>query len=273
MKYDYEPLLEPENDFFKALKKLEKEILHKSLKPECDFNLEKLKTNPDFRKWFENSIIDLEKEFIIERKKLTENKTYFFGCSFEIYKLSYETRLQSYLKKYYDATEHDFVEYELSLNFDAFFYLRVNRYDLDQKLERCFLETLESEQIFFSLKARYKFLTDKLNNIVTPGLFQSDYLGYPTNESANKLFDYLINYYRPNEKTSVKYVNILEYLKKDANKDLYIFNIKQLDFKDIVKSKVGIDIKKFAISERYNDVEKPILNSLEASFRNENKSK
>lgn len=163
MKYNYEPLLDPENEFFKALKELENEILHKSLKLDCDFDLEILKTNPDFKKWFENSIIDLEKTFIIEREKLTENKAYFFGCSFEVYKLNYETRLQSYLKKYFDATEQDFIKYELSIKFDAFFYLRVNRYDLKQKLEYCFLEILEVEQINFSLIARNKFLNDKLN--------------------------------------------------------------------------------------------------------------
>lgn len=84
---------------------------------------------------------------------------------------------------------------------------------------------------------------------------------------------YLNKYYRPNEKTVIKYVNILYYLKNDANKDLYIFNIKQNDFKQMVNSKVGIEIKKFEKSERYYEVEKPILNSLEISFRKEFLSK
>jgi hypothetical protein len=95
-----------------------------------------------------------------------------------------------------------------------------------------------------------------------------DYLGQSSNEKANELFDFLIQYYRPDEKTSVKFVNILHYLKNDANKELYIFNIKQLDFKEIIKTNFKIEIKKFAKSERYHDDEKSILNTLESSFRN-----
>lgn len=102
---------------------------------------------------------------------------------------------------------------------------------------------------------------------IGPEAPKNGYLGYPTNENANRLFDYLIEYYRPGEKTSVKYVNILHYLKKDAKKDLYIFNVKQLDFKQLIISKIGIEIKKFEISEQYSEVEKHILNSLETSFR------
>jgi hypothetical protein len=95
-----------------------------------------------------------------------------------------------------------------------------------------------------------------------------DYLGQASNEKANELFDFLIQYYRPDEKTSVKFVNILHYLKNDANKDLYIFNIKQPEFKEIIQTKFKIEIKKFAKSERYHDDEKSILNTLEGSFRN-----
>jgi hypothetical protein len=94
------------------------------------------------------------------------------------------------------------------------------------------------------------------------------YLGQSSNEKANELFDYLIQYYRPEEKTSVKFINILHYLKNDANKQLYIFNLKQPEFKEIIKTKFKIEIKKFAKSERYHDDEKSILNTLESSFRN-----
>lgn len=95
-----------------------------------------------------------------------------------------------------------------------------------------------------------------------------DYLGQASNKKANELFDFLIQYYRPDEKTSVKFVNLLHFLKNDTNKELYIFNIKQLDFKEIIKTKFKIEIKKFAKSERYHDDEKSILNTLESSFRN-----
>lgn len=95
----------------------------------------------------------------------------------------------------------------------------------------------------------------------------SNYLGQASNEKANELFDFLIQYYRPDEKTSVKFVNILHYLKNDVNKELYIFNVKQPDFMKMIKIKVNIEIKKFAKSGRYNEDEKPILNTLESSFR------
>lgn len=267
MEYDYEPLRDPKNNFAIARKELENEILLKSLK--LNENLESITSTQIFRDWFEVPLFDLEKKLIREREALVKNNTYFFGCSFEVYRLNYDARLQSYLKKYYDATEQDFINYELRKKFSTFFELEVNRYDLDQKFEYSIIcEHVLGEQIMFSLKARNKFLTDKLNNNVTPGEPENIYLGQPTNETANKLFDYLIEHYRPNEKTSVKYVNILQYLKKDANKDLYIFNVRQKDFKQMIKSKIGIEILKFQISEKYKEVEKPILNSLETSFRN-----
>ncbi|EKT4548569.1 hypothetical protein ABF179_000789 [Flavobacterium psychrophilum] len=103
-----------------------------------------------------------------------------------------------------------------------------------------------------------------LNNASTDN--ENLYLGQPTNENANKLFDYLIEYYRPAETTVVKYVNILHYLKNDAEKKHFIFTLKQDAYKIIVKEKTGIEIKKFAKSEQYNEVEKPILYSLENSF-------
>jgi hypothetical protein len=100
---------------------------------------------------------------------------------------------------------------------------------------------------------------------------ENNYLGQPTNDAANELFEYFIQYYRPEEKSSIKFINILHYLKNDANKDLYIFKVEQSDFKKIIQAKIGIEIRKFAKSERYIEVEKPILNSLERSFH-KNKS-
>lgn len=96
---------------------------------------------------------------------------------------------------------------------------------------------------------------------------KNNYLGQPTNEAANQLFEYFMQYYRPDEKSSIKFINILHYLKNDANKDLYIFKVEQSEFKKIIQAKKGIEIKKFAKSERYIEVEKPILNSLERSFQ------
>jgi hypothetical protein len=94
------------------------------------------------------------------------------------------------------------------------------------------------------------------------------YLGQPTNENANNFFDFLIEYYRPEETTQIKYVNILHYLKNDADKIHFIFNIKQNDYQEMIKSK-GINISKFSKSAKYEEVEKPIFYSLENTFLKE----
>jgi len=91
------------------------------------------------------------------------------------------------------------------------------------------------------------------------------YLGQPTNENANKFFEFLCEYYRPEDKTQVKYVNILYYLKNDAEKKHFIYKVKQKDYKKLIESK-GITISKFDKSTNYLEVEKPIFYTLENTF-------
>jgi hypothetical protein len=110
-------------------------------------------------------------------------------------------------------------------------------------------------------------INNKLNETEDKLTSVGSYLGQPTNDLANNLFDFLIIYYRPDEKTSVKYINILYYLKNSSNKELYIFKVKQKDYKNMIKEKTGIEIKKFQKSELYLALERPILNSLEFTFR------
>lgn len=186
MEYNYEPLLDPENVFYIARKKLENEILKNSLK--LNVNLESITATPDFFNWFENPLFDLEKILICERENLKENKIYFFGCSFEVYKLNYDARLQSYLKKYYDATEQDFIKYEQSKKFDRFFNLRVDRYDLNQNFEYSIIcDYVLEEQILFSLKARNKFLTDKLNVTATPETIEPEAIDLSDTTATEKI--------------------------------------------------------------------------------------
>lgn len=92
------------------------------------------------------------------------------------------------------------------------------------------------------------------------------YLGQPTNKKANDFFDFLIEYYRPEDKTQIKYVNILHYLKNDADKEHFIFKVKQADYKILVENKTGIKISKFDTSVKYPEEEKPIFHSLENTF-------
>lgn len=268
MEYNYEPLYFTENKFTIAKEKLQNEIFNKSF--EYDLSLKKLRKLTEFWEWLSEPLKELEKIFTAERNNLIENKTFFFGCILEIYKLNYDARLKSYFDNYYDCKEKDFIKRELDLIYLHSDDVTIVRQDLGEMFYISYVNDIKLlRQIQFSNDAIIEFLNDKLNITATPGEPENIYLGQPINEPANKLFDFLIEYYRPNEKTSVKYVNILQYLKYDANKDFYIFNIKQKDFKQMIKSKVGIEILKFQISEQYKEVEKPILNSLETTFRNE----
>jgi len=160
---------------------------------------------------------------------------------------------------------------------DIFFEQRMTQYKesytISEKLKLEF-ETVEKLPInktdYKILKDRYKkYLIEQpqpeapeLNNISTT----EKYLGQPTNEKANDFFDFLIEYYRPEEKTQIKYVNILHFLKNDADKKHFIFRVKQKEYKILVTEKTGIEIKKFAKSERYNEDEKSIFHSLENTF-------
>jgi hypothetical protein len=186
MEYDYEPLRDPENIFTIARKELENEILIKSL--QLNENLESITSRSDFFDWFEKPLFDLEKKLIYQREALSESRTYFFGCSFEVYKLNYDARLQSYLKKYFDATEQDFIDYELGKKFDYYFDLRVDRYDLNQKFEYSIIcDSVLMEQILFSLKARNKFLTDKLNVTATTEAIEPEAIDLGDTSATEKI--------------------------------------------------------------------------------------
>jgi hypothetical protein len=104
------------------------------------------------------------------------------------------------------------------------------------------------------------------NTIKNTSNIENINLGMPSNDIAISFFYFLINNYKPNENSKVKFVNILHYLKNDADKKHFIFNLKQEDFNDLLISTNGIKIKKFQKSERYEEVEKPILRSLESAF-------
>jgi hypothetical protein len=209
------------------------------------------------------------------------------------YKEKYKGLMQSYLLGYEDLDEIDFIKSEIllyknyiikisSLRIKANFSGRIDWQGLENNLDEIETQIRKklysvnnefNEQIFININTSFdkiiQFLEHKKVNpthILEAEALEDVYLGQPTNDKANKLFDYLIDNYRSNEITSVKYVNILHYLKNDVSKDLYIFNLKQGDYKDMIKKKCNIEIKKFAKSERYEDVEKPVLNSLLSSF-------
>ena len=110
-----------------------------------------------------------------------------------------------------------------------------------------------------------KTLKNETTDLKDISTTENNYLGQPTNENANLFFEFLCEHYRPEDKTQVKYVNILYYLKNDAEKKHFIYKVKQKDYKKLIESK-GIKISKFEKSANYEEVEKPIFYTLEKTF-------
>jgi len=110
-----------------------------------------------------------------------------------------------------------------------------------------------------------KTLKNETTDLKDISTTENNYLGQPTNENANLFFEFLCEHYRPEDKTQVKYVNILYYLKNDAEKKHFIYKVKQKDYKKLIESK-GIKISKFDKSANYLEVEKPIFYKLENTF-------
>lgn len=96
-----------------------------------------------FDNWDDNERYKLQQLFEIDYNLLTERKTYFYGCGFDVYKNTYAERLNSFFVDFPDASELDFCVYELE---KKVYYL--NSQLLEQK-------------IGFSINKRNDFLNDK----------------------------------------------------------------------------------------------------------------
>ena len=125
------------------------------------------------------------------------------------------------------------------------------------------------------IKHLQKWIIDSKSNSLEVELFENNvrdkitianYLGQPANDEAMNFFEFLYENYRPEDTTKVKFVNILHFLKYDADNKHFIFNLKQDDYKKMVIKKTGIIINKFAKSATYEETEKPIFHSLENTF-------
>lgn len=87
------------------------------------------------------------------------------------------------------------------------------------------------------------------------------------NKFCYKLFNYLMENYTAKEEKIVKYINIWYFLKDVVDKDKYMFNLNQDDYGKYIKSRFGVEIKKFAKAELDFDKQKSILKTLEQQFR------
>jgi hypothetical protein len=257
MKYDYEPIINDNlnYDYASAKERYEEITQNYFLNSE----------DPEEETLHEIEFDKLSLVFDKDYNLLVESESYFFGCSFDVYLKTYNDRLTSFLSDFPDACELDFCDYEL---------VRKTHYYITSMLL--------DQRLWFSIKKRIEFLNNRKAELTTKpqktervielksiNLIETStkeiYLGQPTNDNANDFFDFLSEFYRPEDKTQIKYVNILHYLKNDADKKHFIFKIKQKDYKLLIE-KVGIKISKFDKSANYNEVEKPIFYALENTF-------
>ena len=182
---------------------------------------------------------------------------------------------------YYNLSLHNFLDKQknsLGLLYNEvnqtkkFIYNEIKRSnDIIENAKESFVKRtrhkFESKDLIVNVYESYIYFLEakdtvaiNLNNTST-----NNYLGQPTNENANLFFEFLCEHYRPEDKTQVKYVNILYYLKNDAEKKYFIYKVKQKDYKKLIESK-GIKISKFDKSVNYLEVEKPIFYTLENTF-------
>lgn len=139
MKYDYEPFTD---DIFGIaypfayieFKENSQKFQHQSDFDTLDFS---------YDNWDNDERYKLQQLFEIDYNLLTERKTYFYGCGFDVYKNTYAERLNSFLVEFPDASELDFCNYELEKEMN---YLN---------------SQLLNQKIWFSIKKRNDFLNDK----------------------------------------------------------------------------------------------------------------
>jgi hypothetical protein len=180
------------------------------------------------------------------------------------------------LKKDMDSDLYDFDK--KSLEYKTEIKEKLFNNDLDESSQFEFICKVISKGLKKTIDIRENKINDLVNGmfetiesepekiVINDTSIKEKYLGQPTNDNANDFFDFLIEYYRPEDNTQVKYVNILHYLKNDADKNHFIFKVKQDKFRTLVKAKTGIEISKFEKSAKYLEEEKPIFHTLENTF-------
>lgn len=85
-------------------------------------------------------------------------------------------------------------------------------------------------------------------------------------EEANKLFNYLVQKYRKNDNTRVKFINILHYMKNSKDLEIHKLKVKQDEYTRIIKKEFDLEIKKYEKSTYYLEEEEPILKQLKTDF-------
>lgn len=153
------------------------------------------------------------------------------------------------------------------------FYLCFENKDFEFSLDMAFdgkynylIKSWEKIIDFLKDYAKTNLLADDILTIKTHSIEQL--LLFDPNHFNNycfNLFSYLVANYQ--KKGNVKYVNIFKFLRK-IDKTNYAFNFTQKTYTDYIFKKYQIKLTTFNTANyKFDDVEKPILNNLEQSFR------
>ena len=124
-------------------------VLNESIK-----SLKKLIVEKQFadKTIYEDEGVEIVEKIFCDEYEEKKDIDYFFGCSYSVYELTYNDRCIEYCKIFADTNEIDFIKAELNEGIYSMFF--------DRFVQNPFI----SQQIFYSLKKRFEFLQDKLQN-------------------------------------------------------------------------------------------------------------
>lgn len=108
--------------------------------------------------WKESILVEISNIYEIAK----EHNIYFFDCPFKIYESNFESRKNKFFEEYIDATELDFLLYEV----DYFFKPFNNRvFTVKNKVYNYSSFFVLKKKYILSLKRKLEFLDSKINSI------------------------------------------------------------------------------------------------------------
>lgn len=170
-----DPLFNRANEYQRLKTIFKKEYASRTahLKTEVDFLLYNLDT--DFDEWVDAQKTEIKNSFLRLIKEFNQNKTFFFGCTFDNYRHNYENRLNIFLKHYTDVNDIDFIEDELKFLENILWDIqnpaavndgctKTNK-DIVNKANE-FVSIVGFKQYFFSHNKKEEFLNKKKQELI-----------------------------------------------------------------------------------------------------------
>lgn len=114
------------------------------------------------------------------------------------------------------------------------------------------------------LKLKWETSRNHIQNIIPKET--TELPRYEMNDNCKLLLEHFVDNYKIDSVTKIKYINIMHYLKNDCDKTIFIFNLNQAQFKEMIELKYGVQLKNMDKPDRYEEREKPILRNIETSF-------